>query len=113
MNCIEADNIIYMEKSINRKVNMSVELMSKITELENELKQYKDGLNSLSAQLEAHKQMLNESLNTILQLRTNILLVQKHLTETILKSQETEKDLKEKLASCEAKCLDVPQVPSA
>ncbi len=95
---------------------MSVELMSKITELENELKQYKDGFNSLSAQLEAHKQMLNESLNTILQLRTNVLLVQRHLTETIQKSQETEKDLKEKLAECLNKCqdgTDVLQEPAA
>ena len=87
MNCIEADNIIYMEKSINREMNMSEDLMSKVTELQNELKQYKDSFNSLSAQLEAHKQMLNDSLNTVLQLKTNILLVQKHLTETILKSQ--------------------------
>lgn len=104
MNCIEADNIIYIDHPITRKIHMSDTLMSKVTELENELKQYKDGVNSLSAQLEAHKQMLNESLNTILQLRTNVLLVQKHLSETIGKSQQVEKELKEKLALCEEKC---------
>jgi uncharacterized coiled-coil DUF342 family protein len=85
---------------------MSEDLMSKVTELQNELKQYKEGVNSLSAQLEAHKQMLNESLNTILQLRTNILLVQKHLTDTIGKSMEDKKELEEKLAACEAKCAE-------
>jgi|SRR5580698_2559723 chromosome segregation ATPase len=82
MNCIEADNIIYLQ---NRKMKMSEDLMSKVTELQNEVKQLKNALDGVVAQLEAHKQMLNESLNTILQLRTHNIMLQKNLNETASK----------------------------
>jgi chromosome segregation ATPase len=97
MNCIEADNIIYLK---NRNEKMSEDLMSKVTELQNEIKQYKNALDGVSATLDAHKQMLNESLNSILQLRTQNIIVQKNLNESATKCQKLEKEL----ADCKTKC---------
>lgn len=105
MNCIEADNIIYIENLKLRKIKMSEDLMSKVTELQNELKQYKAGVDSLSAQLDAHKQMLNESLNSILQLRTQNIMMQKHSTDVTLKNNQLTQDvarLTQELVDCKA-----------
>ena len=54
---------------------MSDELES----LKKDLQQHKDGIDGLLAQLDAHKQMFNESLNSNLQLRAQNLLLQKQL----------------------------------
>lgn len=111
MNCIEADNIIILA---NRKNKMSDDLMSKITELQNELKQYKNALEGVSATLDAHKQMLNESLNTILQLRTQNIMTQKQLNESATKCKTLEDEvarLNKELADCKTQCQDGKDVP--
>jgi len=92
MNCIEADNIIYLE---NGKVEMSEDLMSKVTELQNQVKQYQNILEGVTAQLDAHKQMLNEALNTNLQLRTQNIMMQKRLNEVTEQYKVLQKELEE------------------
>lgn len=105
MNCIEADNIIYLE---NRNDKMSDDLMSKVTELQNQVKQLENFVQGLSAQLEAHKQMLNESLNNVLQLKAHNLMVQKQLNDSMAKCNGLEKELAECKTKCETK--DAPPV---
>jgi len=105
MNCIEADNIIYIENLTNRKLKMSDDLMSKVTELQNQVNQYKNTLDAVGAQLDAHKQMLNESLNSILQLRTHNIMLQKQLNESATKCKNLEDEvdrLTKELADCKA-----------
>lgn len=59
------------------------------------LKQQLDGV---SAQLEAHKQLLTEQLNAALMFRSNIILFQKHIQE-----------LNEKLKTSEAQVVSLNQ----
>ena len=111
MNCIEADNIIYIENLITRKKEMSedpnevttyseehvLKLMKELNDLKEahdtckkantELKTNIDNLNAqfkgqfehLMNELDASKQMYNESLNAHYQLRTANIALQKKI----------------------------------
>ena len=84
---------------------MSQEIINQLTTdkatLEKDLAQHKQALESLSAQLDANKQMFNESLNSGLQLRTHFIMLQRQFQELSNKNAELTKenaDLKAKLS---------------
>lgn len=54
--------------------------------LKKQVESLRTGIESLNAQLEAHKGMLNESLNASIQLRTNLVLLSKRLQESTAKN---------------------------
>lgn len=56
-------------------------LTAENTTLKNEAAQHKANFDGLCAQLDAHKQMLNECLGTSIQLRTHIIILQKNIQE--------------------------------
>ncbi len=74
MNCIEADNIIHFENLTNRKLKMSTEVIE-----------------SLIAQLEASKQMYNEALNSLYQVRTHNVALQRQMSVINNRLTELEK----------------------
>jgi len=56
-------------------------LTKRNAELEQQMSQNSQGIHGLLAQLDAHKQSLNEALNVGLNLRANLILVQKQNQE--------------------------------
>lgn len=60
-------------------------------QLKNQLAQNSVGVQNLSAQLEAHKQSLSESINVGLNLRTNCVLLQKHIESLNVQCDEGRK----------------------
>lgn len=71
MNCIEADNVIDFNQ--NRKLKMSQEVME-----------------NLMAQVEASKQMYNEALNQLFQVRTHNFMLQRQMQAINAKLTEIE-----------------------
>ena len=72
--------------------------------LQKQVENHKLQINALLAQLDAHKQMFNETLGTSLQLRTNIIMLEKHtkeLTDKLNAANETIRTLKDQLATKE------------
>ncbi len=70
-------------------------LKNKNESLKQLLAQNNNNVAGLVAQLEAHKQMLNDSLNTGLQLRTNLILFQKNNQELSERLEAANKSLLE------------------
>ena len=79
---------------------MSEELKSENENLKQQLSNNTQGINSLVAQLEAHKQSLNDSLNLGLQLRTNLIMFQKankELTDSLATQKQQIDSLSQQL----------------
>ena len=88
---------------------MSDDLQAKVTQLTNEnvqlknaLQQNSNGIQTLLAQVDAHKQIINENNQISVNLRTNLILVQKHNAELI-----------EKLKVADAKLVELEAKVSA
>ena len=64
-----------------------------MSDLQNQLDQANSNLKGLNANLEAHKQMLNETLQAVIQLRTNLVLYQQAHTESSQANAELIKQL--------------------
>lgn len=67
---------------------MSEELQAENAALKQQAEQNSAGIHGLLAQLDAHKQMLNENLSVTLNLRTNTILLQKSNKEICDKNAE-------------------------
>lgn len=70
------------------------------------------GVQGLLAQLDAHKQSLNEALNVGLNLRTNLIMFQKQNEQLVAKIQEQEKQinsLNQQLTDATAKIASLEQ----
>jgi len=68
----------------DENISLEVQLENtkkEIETLKSQASNTSQGVNALLAQLDAHKQMLNDSLNTVVQLRTQLILCQKRNAE--------------------------------
>jgi phosphate starvation-inducible protein PhoH len=74
---------------------MSEDLIKQHEELKNNHAIAQSNILGLSAQLEAHKQMLNEQLNANVQLRSNTFILQKNAQDLNTKITELQKELEE------------------
>lgn len=75
-----------MSKDLQLKVN---ELSLENDNLKKQAEQNSEGVQNLLAQLDAHKQFINEILVGGINLRTNIILLQKQVQELSVKLQES------------------------
>jgi deoxyribodipyrimidine photolyase len=73
MNCIEADNVIYNVTNLNDK----------------EMKMTQQVIDNLNAQLEASKQMYNETVNALYQVRTENVMLKKQF-QTFVQNMQTQ-----------------------
>ena len=72
---------------------MSEASETQVAKLEKQLQNQSNGMQQLIAQLEAYKASLNESLNTSIQLRTHLFLLQKQIKDDELKKQNMQKQI--------------------
>ena len=82
---------------------MSEELLKENEALKKQLAQNQQGVEGLLAQLDAHKEHLNESLNSGLNMRTNVIYLKKQ--NNVLTAQVNE--LKKSLEEANKKLLEV------
>lgn len=93
-------------------------LTKEIEELKKQAAQNSQGVEGLLAQLDAHKQSLNEALNAGLNLRTNFIIVQKQAQNFANQLNEANKQivsLNQQLSDANAKIasLEAPQPAAA
>jgi len=87
---------------------MSEELLKENEALKKQLAQNQQGVEGLLAQLDAHKEHLNESLNTGLNMRTNVIYLKKQ--NNTLTAQINE--LKSQLEQANKKLSEITNAPN-